>query len=406
MASHFQIAAAVIASVCGCGSQPAIIEEPVDRDTLSATVQLELDRVAEVFALVDRFSQSAWQGFYAVPEEGIAINFPDGTKLALGETVLDGGTSYHPIRDTTIAGRPCFVHLPPVPGDRNAILIFANGHEDGPSHRIDVRLQELPSQIVVDLMQARSSPFPQWMVPFADCSTEESIRQYAHELFHAYQDSVWRERLGGHSLRDTHISITADHAAFTEVEGRALSAALGTSDKEPTPEETLVAVADFLAARTAKQVTMAEWEISRELEITKLEGIAEYVSEALLFNAAVGGYSGTIDLSADPTFFQYQVASQPYASLPAYLVVASAYTRDDEFKYYLFGAAQARLLDRFMPEWKTSFAWNASDIGGLLSAIPGMEALVAQEAGLLEQKYDLPALRQRHAAVLAEETKP
>lgn len=393
-----KMTAVIVAALLGsCSSDQVVIDEPVDVASLGPEVRLEMARVSETFALIAHFSQMAWPGFQVPAESGIAIHFPDGTILALGEHGLDVGHTYHPITASLIGGRPCFVEMAAGQVNPDAIVSFASGHEDGPSNRINVELATVPAEIVAAIQAVRDDPTSEQMISVAKDSTEDAISLYAHEMFHGYQDSVWPERLYGASLRDTHMKITADYAAYSEVEGMALAAALGSKEGEVRSDDALLALADFLAARQAKRLTMSDSEIAREIEISKLEGGADYAGYALLAGAAQSGYLGTADLLEDPLFLQYRSARAIRARLPSELLRIGAFTRNDDKKYYAFGAGELMLLDRFAPEWRTSFTWNGSDPDALLSGLPGMQSLVAEEAAILDDKFDLAALKRKHA---------
>ena len=183
-------------------------------------------------------------------------------------------------------------------------------------------------------------------------STETYIEGLAHESFHAYQGANVPERLA-----------EAERAASLESrypwENDTLEAAwkaeldpLYQAVKASSAAEAADLARQFLAQREARRAlpgmttSMVDYERKREW----LEGLAKYAELTLGLTAARSAdYRPAAAIAADRDFKAYR--TQEHFWSQQLNEVKSA--RTAEIRFYYSGMAQAALLDRLMPEWKT-----------------------------------------------------
>jgi len=174
--------------------------------------------------------------------------------------------------------------------------------------------------------------------------TANTVRAIVHEAFHAYaltaihgdvpnfgadvDEGKMIQRLA--ALPD----LDEQHAA----EGQALVKALQASDRW----EVRAAAAEFLKLRQTRRAGQDKEIAAYEQRVEWLEGLARYADIALMqLSARAGEAPG--NPPAGKIWLDFHAALSSPAGSP------------DGFRgrYYLLGAAQAFLLDRLMPGWKT-----------------------------------------------------
>ena len=199
-------------------------------------------------------------------------------------------------------------------------------------------------------------------------NTDGYICAIEHESFHAYQGMVSANRLAGAETVLSHLGRTypwAD-APFNEAwkaELNALADALSATQQKRT-----VDFADrFIALRRARRKTfhldsaLVNLERLREWE----EGLGKYTEVAIWKCAASDtAYKPVQALSGDPDFNGYRNFGGKWAQELATLRLQS---RADDIRFYYAGMAQAFLLDRLNPEWKTTILQGDVFLEDLLS---------------------------------------
>ena len=171
-----------------------------------------------------------------------------------------------------------------------------------------------------------------------------------HELFHAFQadrdNTRFNKALAVYKVEKNYHFEDKDMAAAWIAEGAALAGAL----KAPANDEAVSRAQKFLAIRTARRdaarlsTELADYE--RQLEW--LEGLAKY-AEIRFYELAASRTDPKAPIKFDPglPFFlrwdfvrlEKQMGAQP-----------------GDLRFYLSGMAQARLLDRLSPDWKSKTA--------------------------------------------------
>lgn len=168
-----------------------------------------------------------------------------------------------------------------------------------------------------------------------------------HEMFHAYQadqDAARLDRaLGVYKVEKIYPFRDKDMAAAWVNEGAALAHAL----KAPTDDEAVRSAQAFLEIRDARRGAarlspeLADYE--RELEW--LEGLAKY-AEIRFYELAASRVDQTASIKFNPGlpfFLQWDFVR----------LEKQMGSQEGDLRFYLSGMAQARLLDRLNPGWKT-----------------------------------------------------
>ena len=181
-----------------------------------------------------------------------------------------------------------------------------------------------------------------------------------HEIFHAYQadqDAARFDRaLAVYKVEKNYPFQDKDMAAAWVTEGAALAQAL----KAPTYEEAVRLAQKFLEIRDARRGAarlspeLADYE--RELEW--LEGLAKY-AEVRFYELAASRADQTASIKFNPGlpfFLQWDFVR----------LEKQMGTQKGDLRFYLSGMAQARLLDRLSPDWKSRTALGKVYLEGLL----------------------------------------
>jgi hypothetical protein len=181
-----------------------------------------------------------------------------------------------------------------------------------------------------------------------------------HEIFHAYQadqDAARFDRaLAVYKVEKNYPFQDKDMAAAWVTEGAALAQAL----KAPTYDEAVRLAQKFLEIRDARRGAarlspeLADYE--RELEW--LEGLAKY-AEVRFYELAASRADQTASIKFNPGlpfFLQWDFVR----------LEKQMGTQEGDLRFYLSGMAQARLLDRLSPDWKSRTALGKVYLEGLL----------------------------------------
>ncbi len=199
-------------------------------------------------------------------------------------------------------------------------------------------------------------------------NTDGYICAIGHESFHAYQGMVSANRLASAETVLSHLGSTYPWTdlPFSEAwkaELNALADALSAAEEQRAAEF----AARFIALRRDRRKAfnldsgLVNLERLREWE----EGLGKYTEMAIWKCAASDvAYKPFLALSGDPDFNGYRSFSGKWAQELATLRLQS---RSHEIRFYYAGMAQAFLLDRLKPEWKTSFLQGDVFLEDLLS---------------------------------------
>ncbi len=201
-----------------------------------------------------------------------------------------------------------------------------------------------------DFFLGARDQLPPFLAPFfpygwASLSKELYIVSVLHELFHAFQAEERPQRF----LKANAVYAFEDDYPFTEdqfieswnEEGSFLSKALEAEDDTESNEW----IRRFLSAREnrRKKFSLSPELVSFERELEWLEGLAKYAEIKFYELAASQGKSSEI--------FNYK-KGLPHWRMEFKRIKSRLGQKDGDYRFYLSGMAQARLLDRIRPDWK------------------------------------------------------
>ncbi len=207
-------------------------------------------------------------------------------------------------------------------------------------------------------------------------NTDGYICGMEHESFHAYQGMISAERLASAEaaldrLRKAYLWSDRPFNEAWKAELSALADALSATEEK----RTLELVDKFLTLRRDRRrvfrldSALADLERLREWE----EGLGKYTELAVWKLAGSDtAYKPVQALSADPDFNGYRDFRGKWAQE---LTTLRLQSRAEEIRFYYSGMAQAFLLDRLNPDWKTTLLRSDLFLEDLLS-----EALAKRNA--------------------------
>jgi hypothetical protein len=197
--------------------------------------------------------------------------------------------------------------------------------------------------------------------------TEVHISGVLHESFHVYEAEVAPTHFDDaeNAYRDDERYWSADasmHEAWKAEIDLLARAVLAKSD-----DEAAELARQFVAQRDQRRETYgldAALE-NYERQIEWLEGLAKYIELSLWREAsATPGYAWLPALANDPDFKQYATFNQRWSQELDQMKRQAALEGD--VRFYYTGMAQAVLLDRLMPNWKTHILTEAEALEDLL----------------------------------------
>jgi hypothetical protein len=298
----------------------------------------ELTEAAEAWHLLSSYGDQVWPGWGAA-------RIP--LLIRAGEFDLLVGHPSPPqefglLPDSTVADQPIYRyagHLIPVP----AATVWEVG---------GVWSVAVPTR--AELQQAIDAKLGTGVVQL---DTASYIRAIVHEAFHAYAMTTIHGDVPNFGADVDEGEMIQRLAALPDLdeqhaaEGQALVKALQASESL----EVRAAAAEFLKLRQTRRARQDKEIAAYEQSIEWLEGLARYADIALMqLSARVGEVPG--NPPSGKIWLDFHAALSSLASSP------------DGFRgrYYLLGAAQAFLLDRLMPDWKTRALSEKLALEGLL----------------------------------------
>jgi hypothetical protein len=196
-----------------------------------------------------------------------------------------------------------------------------------------------------------------------------------HEAFHAFQalraPVRFSEALAVYKLAGSYPSEDAAFAAAWNAEGAALDEALEAPDDAGAAGWGR----RFLQIRDGrrKAAALGSELIDYERQLEWLEGLAEYAEWRFYVLAAAQAPE------ADPVHFGPRLP--PFLQWDFARLKRQLGAQEDDLRFYLSGEAQARLLDRLSPEWKSRIPLAKADLEEALR-----EALASRPAPSEEKR--------------------
>jgi len=398
----------VIATAGSAGAQTNAKLEPY--------LEIELQRLDETYAVLERFAQDVWPGWTNYLEPEFRVQFPNLVFLIVGPrtTVPDG---YQLVEGRTVRGKPVYIN-------RNEQLPMKLepplGGGGGGGLTIRIRLQQFSTRPGVKRPEKAAATGDKPFEPYYDVS-EGQILLYVHEFFHGFQTlaipgrapkpkpavtqtaekppapSPAPQRSGP---REPDVVVTLGYSTYSNVEALALGAAYAAADVKEARER----LSDYLVARHLKQRAMAPREIAFENETQLSEGTALYSDTRMASLILAAGYGGNGRHEGDPTFSSWRgMRSYLDQKLTAQIRMVGSMTLDTLSKYYVFGAHLCFVLDRISPEWKTGFFLSQKSLDRVVEeTLKLTEADERRIAAGLEARYTVSDLQAKHKTVLDE----
>jgi len=350
---------------------------PVDR--LS---NLEKARVAEAFRLRRAVGDSIWAGWSNAPIPIIVYNEAYAFLVGLSDpdpgwrTVpqnIARGRPWELVPNDSIDGRKYYRQR--LVDERTSPQAFTVRVGEFWSARMTAK-DWMPIKMGDDIRDGAPSAI-RALVPYRlmariflglGMNTDGYVCALEHESFHAYQGMVSADRLAnaetilfqlGKTYPWTNSGFNDSWKAELNMLGDALSA---------TQEKRMAELSGkFLSLRQARRnayhfdSAMANLERFREWE----EGLAKYTELAIWKCAASDtAYKPVKALSADPDFKGYRSFDRKWTEE---LITLRRQSQGDEIRFYYAGMAQAFLLDRLNPEWRTKILQSDIFLEDLLS---------------------------------------
>jgi hypothetical protein len=349
--SHLWIGSVLVLLSLSCqgrGSRPTAPLEPY--------LEAELFRLAEAYRILGRYGVELWPGWTDYAAIPVQVHFPNGVVLLV--TRSRALPDFERVPGRTLLGKSVYVNRKnQTPADVRLPLVAQVGR-GGTAIELDMAQPDLPAPeaersaaLEAQLKEVARPETPFDLSPLGD--SDSQVLMYVHELFHGHQSRFpqFQGALPADALLRRY-QVSAEYAAWSHIEGLALRRAY----VEPQDAAALDLLKDFAVARGIKRALMPRGTAAAEARNSLKEGAASYVSlnAALLLRDAAD--KPGLDRAKDPFFYNY-------AYLDAYinnvmkkgLDFAVAWTDDKQGKYYLYGAYQCFLLDRFSPGWKKGF---------------------------------------------------
>jgi hypothetical protein len=376
-----------IAAVIAIFSLSCKNQGPVSTAPLEPYIEAELFRLEETYRILDRYAEVLWPGWTNYVKIPVKANFPNGVILLVTPSGAQPG--FERIKGRLVSGKPVFVNRQNQTSVEVRPPLFAQIGRGGAAIELNMAEPDLPpleaerSAALEARLKDESRPETPFNLAPLGCS-DSHILLYVHEHFHGHQSRFpqLQGALPGDALL-RRFEVNAEYAAWSHIEGLALRRAY----LESQDAAALDILKDFMVAREIKHALLPRGTAPAEARISLVEGTPSYISlkTAMLLRDA----SDKPGINRSKDFFFYN-----YAYIDGYIDnimrkgmdFAVSWTEDKRGRYYLYGAYQCFLLDRFAPGWKRDFFKNERTLD---SAMSGLLKLSAEEKE--EIKRRLPA---------------
>jgi len=337
---------------------------PTGSQIVDRLSDLEKARLAEVFHLRQTLGDAVWPGWGQadIPvilyneEYAFLVGYPDPPSgwAKVPNRDLRGGP-WEVVPADTFEGRPYYRQQLPAPGVTPEAFTVLVGERwvASMSTREWTRIS-LMNQIREDLPPLLQQVFP-YRLALGVYSSDWHIVAVLHESFHAYEGMVAPERLA-----DAEVAARRNEARYPwddpalqdawQVELDLLAQALQAISDEEAAE----LARQFLAQRQQRREenNLDASSVDYERQRDWLEGLAKYVELTIWHEAATApGYEPLPGLADDPDFKGYTTFERRWSQE----IDQIRWVADDEGdgRFYYTGMAQAVILDRLAPGWKT-----------------------------------------------------
>ena len=338
---------------------------------LESYVEAELFRLEETYRILARHGEELWPGWKNYAKIPVKVNFPNGVVL-LVTPQRDREPGFERIAGRKVFGKTVYVSRQNQTSVEVRPPLFAQRGRGGAAIELDMGQPDLPSPeaeraaaLEEQLKEEGRPEAPFNLAPLGD--SDSHILMSIHEHFHGHQSRFPRLQgaLPGDALL-RRFDVTAEYAAWSHIEGLALRRAYVESQDAAALEF----LEDFVVARGIKRSLMPPGTAAAEARISLVEGTPTYVSLKTAMLLRDAGEKPGIDRSKDPFFFNYAYVDGYIDNIMRKgLEFAVSWTEDKRGKFYLYGAYQCFLLDRFAPGWKKGFLEKEKNLDSAMTAL-------------------------------------
>lgn len=351
---HFWLGAILVLLCISCQDRGSRSEIPAA--PLEPYIEAELFRLEETYRILDRYGRELWPGWKNYTQIPVKVNFPNGVILLV--TPSRGQPGFERVAGRTVFGKSVYINRENQTSVEVRPPLFAQRGRGGAAIELDMAQPDLPAleaerpaALEARLKEKGRPESPFQLAPSGD--SDAHILMYVHEHFHGHQTRFpqFQGALPGDALL-RRFQPTAEYAAWSHIEGMALRRAY----LESQDASALDLLKDFAVAREIKRALMPAGTAAAEARISLVEGTPSYVSlKAALLLGDPSARPGS-EPSTDPFFFNYAyVGGYIDNMMRKGMDFAFSWSEDKQGKYYLYGAYQCFLLDRFAPGWKRGF---------------------------------------------------
>jgi hypothetical protein len=374
-------------------------------ENLEHYLEIELERLEETYRLLDRFAKDIWPQWDNYHEIEVRVHFPNDVHLLVNpRSAVEKG--YERFRGRAVHGKPILINrekeLPTVP---EPPLVVGRGR-GGLTIRIDLRQLELPGEEPerVSFLEKQLEKIDEKETEFSIEPTGDSdsyILMLVHEHFHGYQAKHGPREGGVEGLQK--FEVNAEYATYSHIEGLALMNAYNEKGRS----EALEYLKDYLVTRELKHEFMPAEAAAGEPYYALVEGPPSYVNLKMAMLVEGADYEPGISRESDPFFFNYNYMKGYYENLlNKGMQFAAGWTLDKRGKYYIYGAYQCFLLDRFVPGWKRDFFQKKRNLDELTASFLNLSPEEKKTiSNRLTTKYSYDDLYAKHDAVIKEKAK-
>jgi len=393
---YFWMAIVIVILSFSCrdqGSRSAVSAAP-----LESYIEAELFRLEEAYRLLDRYREELWPGWRDYVDIPVKVNFPNGMVLLV--TPRSGGQrGFERLAGREISGKAVYISRQNRTSAEIQPPLFARVGRGGELIELEMGQPDLPpleagrSAALEALLKDKTRPeAPFDLAPVGD--SDSHILMYIHEHFHGHRARFGSLDVG--ILRDS--DINAEYAAWSHVEGLALRRAYVESQDAAAREF----LKDFVVAREIRRAHLPPVAATAESYTSLIEGTATYVSLKTALLLRDGGDKPGLDRAKDPFFYDYAYVNGYIDNIMRKgLDFAVTLTKDKTAKYYLYGAYQCFLLDRFAPGWKQGFLEKKKDLDSMMTDLLKLSA--GEKEGIkqrLRTRYGFDEIFARHESAL------
>jgi hypothetical protein len=366
-------------------------------------IELELGKLEETYRLLDRFAEDIWPGWDNYNAIEVQMTFPNKVQVLVSPKKVQP-LGFQSVRGRKIPGKFLFINranelqktvTPPL------ITIRGRG---GLLIRLDMDQLILPPekseriQLIEKRLKAEGDKDIAFdLAPQGD--SESQILMLVHEHFHGFQAK--HGRWGGDASGLSNFHVTAEYATYSHIEGLALMKAFEEKDQT----EALEYFKDFFIARNSKHALMPSEAVAGEQYSSVVEGTPSYCSLSMAMILRDEAYEPGISRAEDPYFYDFQYMDGYVSNLMEKgLHFAANWTLDKRGKYYLYGAYQCFLLDRFVQGWKRNFFKNKKNLDQITAEFLDLADEQKDEiTKRIKLRYGYDEIYAKHDAVIKSE---